>query len=517
MAAPVHGELVAAGAGKRARLRPVFLEAAAVVLEHRGGLALGQQSVLLEALAVDLARRRMLADRLVHERLGRRRLVRLVVAVPAVAHEVDHDVLAELHAVVEREARHEHDRLRIVRVHVEDRRLDHLRDVAAIERRTGVLGSAGREPDLVVDDDVQRAAGRESARLRELQRFHHDALAGERRVAVDQQRQDGRARGVAALLLARTHRALDDRVDHLEVRRIECEHDVDVAAGRAQVRRESLVVLDVAGAPGGSLLELALELGEQHRRRLAEHVDQHVEASAVRHADHDFLDARGAASLHDVVEERDQRVAALEREALLAHVARVQVALESLGRGELPEQVQALVVGEAVVEPPVLEAVLEPEPLLARRDVRELGADAAGVDLPELLQDLRQLHLLVDAARAARGVEHRVHVGVGEAHIGGIEHARHRALHEAERVDVGDEVAPVRVELDQPRDRGLLLGVRSGRRVRRARLPDGRAGDAAAASRRLLARAGPNGLKNSRHSGLTLDGSARKRSYCSST
>ena len=186
-------------------------------------------------------------------------------------------------------------------------------------------------------------------------------------------------------------------------------------------------------------------------------------------------------------------------------VARVQVALEPLGGRQLPEQVQALVVREAVMQPAVLEAVLQPQPLVARRDVRELGADAAGVDVPELLQDLRQLHLLVDAARAARGVEHRVHVGLGQADIGGIEHARHRALHQAERIDVRDQVAAVGVELDQARDGRLLLAVAMAR-VRRAVAG---AAPVGAASRRGVLRARRRrrtGRRNRRHSGLTLDG-----------
>ena len=162
VAAPVHRELVAGRAREGARLRAILLEALAVILHHLRGLALGQQPVLLEPLAVDLAGGRVLADRLVHDRLRRGRLVRLVVAVAAVADEVDHDVLAELHPVVEREARDEDDSLGVVGIHVEDRRLDHLGDVAAIERRSRVRGFAGREPDLVVDHDVQRPARREA-------------------------------------------------------------------------------------------------------------------------------------------------------------------------------------------------------------------------------------------------------------------------------------------------------------------------------------------------------------------
>ena len=227
------------------------------------------------------------------------------------------------------------------------------------------------------------------------------------------------------------------------------------------------------------------------------------------HADDDLLDAGARRPLHDVVEQRNQGVAAFEREALLADVARVQVALEALGRRELLEEVQAFVVREAMVQPPFLEAVLQPEALLGRRDVRELGADAARVDLPELLQDLRQLHLLVDAARAARRVELRLHVGLGEADVGRIQHARHGPLHEAERIDVRDQVAAVGVELDEARDGGLLRAVRGRRGVARERRLTAAAGPAPIWPLQADAcgrSPGPNWPKKSRHSGLTLAG-----------
>jgi len=51
------------------------------------------------------------------------------------------------------------------------------------------------------------------------------------------------------------------------------------------------------------------------------------------------------ARLQQVVEHRDERVAALERKPLLPHVARVQEALEALGRGQALQDV-ALVSAE---------------------------------------------------------------------------------------------------------------------------------------------------------------------------
>jgi hypothetical protein len=55
---------------------------------------------------------------------------------------------------------------------------------------------------------------------------------------------------------------------------------------------------------------------EQRAVRLRQHLRQHVEAAAVGHAQHDLLHAEIAAALDDLLERRDQRLAAIEAEAL---------------------------------------------------------------------------------------------------------------------------------------------------------------------------------------------------------
>ena len=76
------------------------------------------------------------------------------------------------------------------------------------------------------------------------------------------------------------------------MRRIERERDVHVAARRAHVGRVALVVLHVARALEPRKVVRALELREQILRRLAEHVHEHVQPAAMRHADHELLHAR---------------------------------------------------------------------------------------------------------------------------------------------------------------------------------------------------------------------------------
>src|SRR5688572_27081249 len=111
----------------------------------------------------------------------------------------------------------------------------------------------------------------------------------------------------------------------------------------------------------------------------------------MRHADDAFLDALQAALLDEVVEQRDQRVTALEREALLADVLGVQVTLEAFGRGQLPENVLLLFGRDPASEASDQELVLQPQALFGVRYMGELGADGAAVGVFELRDDLAQL------------------------------------------------------------------------------------------------------------------------------
>ena len=215
-------------------------------------------------------------------------------------------------AIAQRQTRHEQHILRIVGIDVKDRRLDDLRHVAAIIGGTGIARIGGRETDLVVDDDMNRAPGPIAARLGQLQRFHDDALAGERGIAVHQHRHDLVALGILAALLACAHRALHHRIDDLQVRWVEGQHDVHVTAWRAHIGGEALVILDVAGPLRVIVVVLAFEFREQLSGRFAQHIDQHIEPTAMRHAEHEFLDAGLAPELDELVERGDQRVRTLE-------------------------------------------------------------------------------------------------------------------------------------------------------------------------------------------------------------
>ena len=452
---------------ERPRHRLARLQPIEVGVVHALRLAFGDDSLALEPLRVEAVDPRLPADLRVHQGLGDHRLVGLVVAVAPVAHEVDHHVAAELHPVVEGEAGDERDRLRVVPVHVEDRRLHELRDIGAEAARARVEGIAVGEADEVVDDDVDRPAGRVAPRLRQVEGLGDHPLARERGVAVDEDRQDLVARGVPAPHLPRPHRALHHRVDDLEVRRVEREHDVGRPALGLDVRGEAEVVLDVARPR--ALLDLSLELLEQDRGELSEDVDEHVEAAAVSHADDDLAGRPRARPLDDLVEQRDEALAPLEREPLLPRVAGVQELLEPARRDDPPEELTLLLGGERGPPACPLQALLHPPFRPGAGEVGQLGADVGAVagveDVHELAQgELRRAEQRVGGelpieVRLREPVHLRVDVGGAGAAVD---------LVHVEGVDVRDAEPAVAVGADEAVD-GSAAVVRGGGGVRRGR------------------------------------------------
>ena len=230
----------------RTRLVEGDLQLVVEVDERLLGLLQRDVAALDERLDVQLADAAPFGDRPVHQRLRVARVVALVVAVTAVAHHVDHDVLVERLAVLPRQLGDLHARLGVVAVDVEDRRLDGLGHVGAVQRRAGVL-RRGREADLVVDDQVDGAADAVPTDVAHRQPLGDDALAGERGVAVDEHRQHGESTGRLDLVLLGANHAEHDRTDRLEVARVGGQLDRDVGARRADVLAlHPEVVLDVA-------------------------------------------------------------------------------------------------------------------------------------------------------------------------------------------------------------------------------------------------------------------------------
>ena len=453
------------------RLRHDAIEGLAQLLGEIGLDALDvgplQDAAREQLLGVELSHRFLVADLLVEQRLREARLVALVVAVAAIADHVDHDVLPEALAPLHRHLHAVHDGLGLVAVHVQDRHLDHLGDVRRVERRAR-FGRRRGEADLVVDDGVDRPAGRVAGEVREIQRLGDDALPREGGVAVDQHGDHAVAAQIARAPLLRARAPLDHGIDGLEVRRVRREREVHALPGAHHaVVRVALVVLDVARAEGAVDQRVVLELGEDRVERLAQRVREHVEAPAVRHPDHDLAAAVRRGVLDDRVEQRDQRFRAFEREALLSDELGVEEALEELRRRDVLEDAQALDRRErrrvrGILEPPL-------QPALAARilDVGELDADLAAVRGAQPLEDLAQrLHR---PARKIAGDVGSIEIVAAEAVVGRVELGEVERL-PAERIGVGDAVSARRGRRGSAAARARACR-RAGLRSRHAGLP----------------------------------------------
>ncbi|MCY1222428.1 hypothetical protein D9M72_345210 [compost metagenome] len=443
---PVHGELVL-----EVRQDGVGGVLAGV---HRGAVfldllvaELGRDQVLRgQLVGVQPARAGVLGDLLVHQRLRDRRGVLLVVAQLAEADDVDHDVLVEFHAEINGQLHGVHHGFGIVAVHVQHRGLDHLDHVRAVQRRTRVARVGGGEADLVVDDDVHRAARAVAAGLREVQRLHHHALAGKGRVAVHLHRQHFLVADFAAAFLAGLGRAFDHRVDDFQVRRVERQRQVDRAAFGRDIAREALVVLDVTGRQVVDVL--AFEFGEQVGGHLAQGVDQHVQAAAVGHADHDFLHALDAGLVDQLVHRDDEAFAAFEREALLADVLGVQEALQAFSRCQAVQDVLLLFQREHRLGTRGFQALLPPALLRLVAHVHEFETDGAAVGFAQVVEQLAQAHRLLAKVRIA-GIEDDVEVSFGKTVERGVQIRQGRTLLALERVQVGPVRTDVAVGGDQ--------------------------------------------------------------------
>ena len=414
----------------------------------------------------------MLLDLAVQDGLRVAGVVAFVVAVAAVADHVDDDVLLELLAVVEGDLHHAYGGLGIVAVDVEDGRLHAARDVGGIRRGARFVGQRG-EADLVIDDQVNRAAGGVAIELREVQRLGDHALSGEGRVAVDQHRDDAFARGIAEAILLGADDAFDHRVDGFQMARIGRDRDHDLAAVRSLAHAGGAqVILDVARALRAARVDIAFELAEDLFDVLADRVGQDVEAAAMRHADHEFVDVAGGGALQDLFQDGERGLAAFEREALLADEAGVQEMFELFARHHTAQDAHA---GLAVERPVVglrLHALLQPALLLRHLNVHVLAADFAAVGLAQRLQDFAQRRhrfgrAFADRLAEAAGEEFAIQIPDGEAVGFGVEFGVVAGFG-AERVEIGDQVAAHAVGVDHlhdPRflgDFGVARGVHAG-------------------------------------------------------
>ena len=102
------------------------------LFEHLLGIVLRQHTFGRELFGVDIKKRRMFFDDVVHQRLRERGLIAFVVTETAVANHVDDDVAFKFLAETDGDVGRANTRFDVVGVHVNDGRLNDLRHVGRV-------------------------------------------------------------------------------------------------------------------------------------------------------------------------------------------------------------------------------------------------------------------------------------------------------------------------------------------------------------------------------------------------
>ena len=403
----------------------------------------------------------MVLDLLVNQRLRVAGIVAFIVAVLAIADHIEHHVFVESLAVIERQLHRGNARFRIIAVHVKDRRLNPQRDVGAIHGRPRLVRIGG-EPDLVVDHHMDGPAGGVAFHLAEVQHFRDDPLPRHRGIAVDQHRNHALAFGIAQAVLLGANDPFDHWIHSFQMTGIRGHRDRNLLATRhpADAARAQ-VILHVARALGDIGIDIALEFRKNLRHALADHVGEHRQPTAMRHADHDLMHAGRGRALQQLLDHGDGGFAAFNREALMPLEAVVQESFESVGQDNVFQNapLRGRVEGELLRGG--FHAFLNPFPLFPIVDVHELHARLGGIGLAQPVEQRAQRQ------HAERfGMKGAIQIPDGQP-VRRRFQIRMRRARQTQRIDIRHQVPAFAPGMDEPRDTRLFKRIgadhRSGR------------------------------------------------------
>ena len=147
---------------------------------------------------------------------------------------------------------------------------------------------------------------------------------------------------------------------------------------------------------------MALEIFEEGAIGLSHDVDEHIEPSPVRHADHHASRAIGRAACDGFIEERHKGVHPFDREPLHAHIGPSNEALEPVDRGEALQQLPLLLDGKRHARLSRLDGMPEPFAFGLVAEMLDFVAEAPAVDLTQVSDVVRGVAAVVGAERCRR-------------------------------------------------------------------------------------------------------------------
>jgi len=233
-------------------------------------------------------------------------IVHLAMSVASETDQVDDHVTLETTTVLRGETSGTDDRREIFAVDVKDRDRQPFRNVGRKATRME-LRRIGRESDQVVHDHVNRPADGVTRQAGQVERFRHDALTGERTIAMEHDRQYLQAILISESDLPRACAAEHHGVHGFEVTRIRDElHPERMTVARLVRAGRALVVLDVATAEHAAWI-CVLEPCEDISGILPDRVHHHVQTTAMAHPEHHLGCTVDCGAGQEFVEQRYQR------------------------------------------------------------------------------------------------------------------------------------------------------------------------------------------------------------------
>lgn len=383
----------------------VVLGPVEAVLQHAPDPALVFLNVLLgegafteELVDVDIDLGLVVLDALVHEGLGERGLIRLVMSVLSVADEINDDVVLELGAPVSGKLANEGDGLNIIGVDVEDGGVDGLGNIGTVGSRSGEAGIGG-ETNLVVDNQVDGTTSGEGRKRVESETLVDDTLGGKGSITVKEDRHGGLVVAlVVIIVLDSTRLAQDNRVLGLQMGRVGDERELDtLARGGRALEVHTKMVLDVTRSLVGALG--TGEFAEDGLVGLSDDVGQDVETTTMGHTNDNVLDAIVNATVDEGLHTGNKGFATFETESLIVGVLAGKECLEARTPDQAVENA-ALFVDGVLEGRGDLKALPKPITASAVGNVDELDTKGSRVDVLKGGDDFAESHLL-----AFRGLE----------------------------------------------------------------------------------------------------------------
>lgn len=378
----------------------VVLAAVEAVVQHAPDpllvlidVLLGEGTLLDQLVDVLVKLALLLSNALVHQRLGERGLVGLVVTLLTVADDVDDNVTLELGTPVGSNLADVVDSLNVIGVHVEDRSVNGLGNVRAVRGGAGEAGVSG-ETDLVVHNNVDSTTGGVGGKRVESHGLVDDTLGGKSGITVQQHTHGGvEVLLILVVVLDGASLSENDRVLSLQVRGVGDQGKLDtLTRGGRALEVHTQVVLDITGSLVGGLGGTS-ELTEDGLVGLTDDVGEDVQTTTVRHTDDDVLDTVVDTAVDEGLHTGHKGLTTLQTETLVVGELGRKEGLEAVGPDQAVEDA-ALVIDRVLVGLGNLEAVANPVAGLTVGDVDVLHTVGAAVDLLASGDNLAQGHLL---------------------------------------------------------------------------------------------------------------------------